>query len=93
MARAGGCENVAPNTTNTVESVGFGDLPLHVLENLMYHVLQLGDVDAVRSARLVCKAWHSSGVVTWTLPSASTTTTKSFEDCFPITCMPLQHKQ
>lgn len=49
------------NLSSTIESVGFGDLPLHVLENLMYHVLQLGDVDAVRSCRLVCKAWHKSG--------------------------------
>ena len=51
------------NMSSRTESVGFGDLPLHVLENLMYHVLQLGDVDAVRSCRLVCKAWNSSGVM------------------------------
>lgn len=53
-------------SNSTVESLGFGDLQPHVLETLMYHVLQLGDVDAVRSCRLVCKAWHSAGV---TLPA------------------------
>jgi hypothetical protein len=53
---------MATNLQNgIVESLGFGDLPPHVLETLMYHVLQLGDVDVVRSCRLVCKAWHRSG--------------------------------
>jgi hypothetical protein len=41
--------------------ISFGDLPWHVLETLMYYVLQLGDVDAVRSCRLVCKSWNAAG--------------------------------
>lgn len=50
----------AANLQN-VECHGFGDLPPHVLETLMYHVLRLGSVDTVRSCRLVCKAWRSAG--------------------------------